>query len=172
MLPWYFLLSPTAGGQSCPTGMPPTACDFGDVDGQGCCLDSDGDGINDSRDSCRGEKETRNGYKDSDGCPDTKPAPAPESSPAPTPSPSSTRRSGVGSYGYEMVEIPAGSFTMGSATSESGRDSDETQHKVTLTQSFLLGKTEVTQRLWYRVMTRRLGRIIRVYRCLQTTASQ
>jgi len=53
---------------------------------------------------------------------------------------------------YAMVEIPAGSFTMGSPASEDGRDDDETQHPVTLTRGFWLGKTEVTQGLWASVM--------------------
>ena len=54
--------------------------------------------------------------------------------------------------GYAMVAVPAGSFTMGSPSSEKGRDDDETQHRVTLTQGFLMGKTEVTQGLWRTVM--------------------
>jgi len=36
-------------------------------------VDSDGDGIIDKYDDCIFQKETRNGYKDTDGCPDTKP---------------------------------------------------------------------------------------------------
>jgi len=38
-------------------------------------LDSDNDGIPDSRDSCKFSKENYNGYQDTDGCPDTKPVP-------------------------------------------------------------------------------------------------
>jgi formylglycine-generating enzyme required for sulfatase activity len=41
---------------------------------------------------------------------------------------------------------------MGSPVSEEGRDSDEVQHTVTLTRAFWLGKTEVTQGEWRRVM--------------------
>jgi hypothetical protein len=37
--------------------------------------DSDGDGIKDANDACPAQKETVNGYQDSDGCPDTAPAP-------------------------------------------------------------------------------------------------
>jgi formylglycine-generating enzyme required for sulfatase activity len=48
--------------------------------------------------------------------------------------------------------IPAGTFMMGSPTNELGRDSDETQHQVTLTQPFYIGVFEVTQRQWERVM--------------------
>ncbi len=58
----------------------------------------------------------------------------------------------TGRSGYGMVGIPAGSFLMGSPSSESGRDADETQHQVTLTRGFLMGKTEVTQGLWSSVM--------------------
>jgi hypothetical protein len=36
--------------------------------------DSDGDGIANSNDSCPNDKETVNGYQDSDGCPDTVPS--------------------------------------------------------------------------------------------------
>lgn len=43
----------------------------------------------------------------------------------------------------EMVSIRGGTFMMGSPTSETGRDSDEKQHSVTV-GDFHLGKTEVT----------------------------
>jgi formylglycine-generating enzyme required for sulfatase activity len=51
-----------------------------------------------------------------------------------------------------LRRIPAGTFTMGSPTDELGRDSDETQHQVTLTQDFYIGVFEVTQEQWNRVM--------------------
>lgn len=38
-------------------------------------LDRDGDGVVDSHDQCPSETETRNGFQDSDGCPDQLPAP-------------------------------------------------------------------------------------------------
>jgi formylglycine-generating enzyme required for sulfatase activity len=44
-----------------------------------------------------------------------------------------------------MVWIPAGSFTMGSPTSEALRSSVEVQHTVTLTRGFYIGRYEVTQ---------------------------
>ena len=47
---------------------------------------------------------------------------------------------------------PAGTFTMGSPTSEEGRYDDETQHKVTLTKGFWMLETEVTQKQWKAVM--------------------
>ena len=52
----------------------------------------------------------------------------------------------------EMVLIPAGTFVMGSPTSEEERDDDETQHEVTLTKPFYMGKYEVTQEQWEAVM--------------------
>ena len=57
-------------------------------------------------------------------------------------------------YGLYMTMkwCPAGSFTMGSPASEDGRDTDETQHQVTLTKGFWLGQTEVTQGQWKKIM--------------------
>ncbi|MDD2716660.1 MAG: SUMF1/EgtB/PvdO family nonheme iron enzyme [Candidatus Wallbacteria bacterium] len=53
----------------------------------------------------------------------------------------------------DFVWIPAGNFTMGSPTSEVGRNADEgPQHIVTITQGFYLGKYEVTQAQWQAVM--------------------
>ncbi len=51
-----------------------------------------------------------------------------------------------------MKWIPAGTFTMGSPSSESGRSDDEVQHKVTLTKGFWLMEHEVTQGEWEAVM--------------------
>jgi formylglycine-generating enzyme required for sulfatase activity len=48
----------------------------------------------------------------------------------------------------EMVKIPGGEFQMGSPDSESGRYVDEGPvHRVTL-KGFLMGRYEVTQRVW------------------------
>ncbi|MCY2971591.1 MAG: formylglycine-generating enzyme family protein [Planctomycetota bacterium] len=62
----------------------------------------------------------------------------------------------------ELVLIPAGKFKMGSPASEKGRFNpaskigsevgDETQHEVTLTKPFYMGKFEVTQEQWETVM--------------------
>ncbi|MDA1277994.1 MAG: formylglycine-generating enzyme family protein [Verrucomicrobia bacterium] len=51
-----------------------------------------------------------------------------------------------------FVRIPAGTFTMGSPATEKERDSDETQHTVTLTKDFYMSKYEVTQREYLAVM--------------------
>ena len=51
-----------------------------------------------------------------------------------------------------LRRIPAGTFTMGSPTSETGRYSDETQHEVTLTQDYYIGVFECTQKQWTLVM--------------------
>jgi formylglycine-generating enzyme required for sulfatase activity len=47
-----------------------------------------------------------------------------------------------------MNYIPAGTFVMGSPTGEVGQRTDETQHAVTISRSFFLGQTEVTQGQW------------------------
>ena len=52
----------------------------------------------------------------------------------------------------EWVLIKAGSFTMGSPSSEPDRDNGEMQHLVTLTQDFLIQTNEVTQRQFLEVM--------------------
>ncbi|HUU22793.1 MAG TPA: SUMF1/EgtB/PvdO family nonheme iron enzyme, partial [Phycisphaerae bacterium] len=65
--------------------------------------------------------------------------------------------------GEEWTTIPAGSFWMGSpdgacpsdypggsgCTAELGRWANETLHYVTLTNSFMIGRTEVTQGQWF-----------------------
>jgi formylglycine-generating enzyme required for sulfatase activity len=53
----------------------------------------------------------------------------------------------------EMIWVEPGTFMMGSPTTESGRSTSETQHQVTLTQGFYLGKYEVTQAQYAAVMT-------------------
>ena len=49
----------------------------------------------------------------------------------------------------EMVVVPAGSFTMGSPSSEKGRyDGEGPQHRVTIPEPFAVGKYEVTFAEW------------------------
>ncbi len=50
--------------------------------------------------------------------------------------------------------IPAGSFEMGSKSSEAGRSADEKLHRVTLTRPFLISRTEVTQDGWNAIRSR------------------
>jgi formylglycine-generating enzyme required for sulfatase activity len=54
--------------------------------------------------------------------------------------------------GLKLVWIPAGSFTMGSPQDEKDRSSNEGPVSVTLTKGFWLGRHEVTQAEWQRVM--------------------
>ncbi|MDR1220464.1 MAG: SUMF1/EgtB/PvdO family nonheme iron enzyme [Treponema sp.] len=51
-----------------------------------------------------------------------------------------------------FVLVPAGTFTMGSPSTEVDRYSDETQHSVTISKPFYIGKYEVTQKEWVEVM--------------------
>ena len=57
---------------------------------------------------------------------------------------------GGGGGGFVLVQ--PGTFTMGSPADEPGRDSNETQHAVTLTKAFYVATTEVTQSDWQSVM--------------------
>jgi len=54
-------------------------------------------------------------------------------------------------FNYPMKNVQGGSFTMGSPTSEEGRDNDECPHAVTV-GSFSMGKYEVTQAQWKAIM--------------------
>ena len=56
------------------------------------------------------------------------------------------------STGLKMVAISPGSFTMGSPPKERGRQDDELQHKVRISQPFLLGRWEVTQEQYHKIM--------------------
>ncbi|KAF0242585.1 MAG: serine/threonine protein kinase [bacterium] len=51
----------------------------------------------------------------------------------------------------EMVEVPSGTFTMGSPSSEDRDTNEEPQHQVTV-PAFYIGKFEVTQAQWQTVM--------------------
>jgi formylglycine-generating enzyme required for sulfatase activity len=52
----------------------------------------------------------------------------------------------------EMIWVKSGTFMMGSPVNEVGRWKNEIHHQVTLTKGFYLGKYEVTQAQWGRVM--------------------
>lgn len=53
----------------------------------------------------------------------------------------------------QLMPIPAGEFVMGSPESEEGRDRGEgPQHRVRISEPFLMGKYEVTQAQWQAVM--------------------
>ena len=60
--------------------------------------------------------------------------------------------SGQGNVKLELVWIPAGEFMMGSPTNEPGRYGVERLHRVKLTKGLWMGKYEVTQEQWQRVM--------------------
>ncbi len=60
------------------------------------------------------------------------------------------------SLGMKFVYITPGTFTMGSAPNENGRDNDENQHQVSLTRGFYMQTTEVTVGQW-RVFVRETG---------------
>ena len=51
-----------------------------------------------------------------------------------------------------MIWVEPGTFMMGSPETEKGRTGNETQHKVTLTHGFYLGKYELSQAQWEKVM--------------------
>jgi sulfatase modifying factor 1 len=69
------------------------------------------------------------------------------------PSSNNPSKSFTNSIGATMILIPAGTFQMGSPRSDSESDKDEgPQHRVTLTRSYHLGETEVTQGQWKAVM--------------------
>jgi len=56
------------------------------------------------------------------------------------------------SLGMTFNLIPAGTFDMGSPDDEPGRETNETQHTVTISEPFYMQTTEVTQGQWNAVM--------------------
>ena len=54
--------------------------------------------------------------------------------------------------GIEMVYVGPGEFIMGSPSSETSRQKDETPHKVKLTKGYYIGKYSVTQGQWEKIM--------------------
>jgi formylglycine-generating enzyme required for sulfatase activity len=58
----------------------------------------------------------------------------------------------IADLAMDMLWVKPGTFEMGRPSSEKDRGDDETLHTVTLTQGFHLGKHEVTQSQWEKVM--------------------
>ena len=58
-----------------------------------------------------------------------------------------------GGVSMDMVLVQPGTFTMGSPAGEAGRRENENPFTVRITKPFYLGKHEVTQAVWERVMT-------------------
>jgi len=84
--------------------------------------------------------------------------------------PTSAKNSMVNQLGMRFIEIPAGTFTMGTVEVEAARLEtpqpkpddvlDETPaHEVKITQPFYLGETEVTQSAWLAVMENKPGAV-------------
>jgi formylglycine-generating enzyme required for sulfatase activity len=64
-----------------------------------------------------------------------------------------TEKTYVNSIGMEFVQIPAGSFTMGTDKDFEDAIGDEApRHRVTISRPFFLGRYEVTQDQWKKVM--------------------
>ena len=53
---------------------------------------------------------------------------------------------------FEFVWVPAGTFMMGSTKNESKWTNTETQHNVTISKGFWIGKFEITQKQWESIM--------------------
>jgi len=54
--------------------------------------------------------------------------------------------------GMEFVHVSKGTFIMGSPLTEPERGEDEQQHTVTIRKDFWMGRTEVTQEQWKKVL--------------------
>ncbi|MBO4714971.1 MAG: formylglycine-generating enzyme family protein [Verrucomicrobia bacterium] len=59
---------------------------------------------------------------------------------------------GINPGAFRMIGSEPGAFLMGSPKDELGRENDETQHEVTLTKAYWLGKYEVTQAQYEAIM--------------------
>ena len=75
-----------------------------------------------------------------------------ETPPAKTDSSAEGKPFAIPDLSMEMLWVKPGTFEMGSPSSEKDRQDRETPHSVTLTQGFYLGKHEVTQSQWEKVM--------------------
>ena len=59
----------------------------------------------------------------------------------------------VNSIGMEFIKIDKGCFQMGrDPAAEKGREDELPRHKVCITKPFYIGKTEVTQDQWTKIM--------------------
>ena len=67
-----------------------------------------------------------------------------------------------------FIRVKSGSFLMGSPSSETGRDSDEYQHSVTLEYAFEMQATEETQWRWVHVMGYNPSRFQKEEHCSDT----
>ena len=55
--------------------------------------------------------------------------------------------------GIEMLLVPPGKFVMGMSPGDTeAKDDEKPAHEVTITKAFYLGRTEVTQEQWFKVM--------------------
>lgn len=118
------------------------------------CPDTDGDGLPDNTDRCPTQKGAAadNGCppadRDNDGVPDKVdkcPDQAGKANREGCPDPVEEKPAD----GFVLVR--GGKFNMGSPTTETDRESDETQHEVTLSD-FYISPYEVTQKQWKQVM--------------------
>ncbi len=84
----------------------------------------------------------------------TPPPPLPEPEPEPEPEPPQEPEIRLleGPYGMTFARIPEGTFAMGSASDEAGRDIDEGPVKEVSISEFWLSQSEVTLRQWKLVM--------------------
>jgi formylglycine-generating enzyme required for sulfatase activity len=79
----------------------------------------------------------------------SEPVPVVDQTCAPPPFPESPVSDSLGMF---FIELPPGTFLMGSPDHEPGRNEDETPHQVTLTRAFFIQSTPVTQSQWKQVM--------------------
>ena len=75
-----------------------------------------------------------------------------ETTPAKTDSSAEGKPFTIADLSMEMLWVKPGTFDMGSPLSEKDRQDRETPHSVTLTDGYWLGKHEVTQSQWEKVM--------------------
>ncbi len=61
-----------------------------------------------------------------------------------------------GGVSFDLVRIEPGTCTIGSPPTEPARRDNENQHVIRITKPFYLGKHELTQAVWERVMTARI----------------